>query len=73
MANYGGGYPAREKPHSQPSRTFTWAFIGGLLWGQQPTIRRGAEAPNDLGRQHQPRPVPSEYGLGLRLVRFANL
>ena len=33
MVNYGGGYPAREKPHSQPSRTCTWAIIGGHLVG----------------------------------------
>ena len=57
MADYGGGNPAREKPHSQPpglapglSSVVTWL-------GQVPLRWRGAEAPIDLGRQHRPHPV----------------
>ena len=49
------------------------AFIGGPVQGTHwPTFRRGAEACYDLAGQHQPRPVPSEYGLGQKACEFAN-
>ena len=49
------------------------AFIGGRLQGTQtPTFRRGAEAPIDLGRQHQPHPVRVSTAQDKRCVRFAN-
>ena len=42
---YGGGDPAREKPHTHPSRTFTWAIIGGPVQGTHWPLRwRGTEA-----------------------------
>ena len=50
------------------------AFICGPLQGTQwPTFRQGTEAPMDLGRQHQPRPVPSEYGLGQKVCEICQL
>ena len=44
-----------------------------VTWlGQVPLRWRGAEACYDLAGQHQPRPVPSEYGLGHKACEFAN-
>ena len=34
MVKYGGGYPAREKPHTSPARNFTVQFICGPLSGE---------------------------------------
>ena len=38
---YGGGDPAREKPHTSAARNFAVQFICGPLWGESADISTG--------------------------------